>query len=493
MRERLYQLLAGLVIVLFVTGCSSDGDNQAWEEHQQTNTIEAYEKYIADFPEGKHVADAHGNIQDIIFTEVENEPSGLLEIFDNYDQKYPDGKYQSDFEELIYKEASSQNSVQAFEDYLQRFPDGKHTGEFETVLYNSIITDDSSTFTFGDYIQRYPEGKHLNEIEQFLLDSVRINNDLKSVERYKSFFPEGNFTDSVNSLSEKLYYDNAIKFGSVYEYNRFKNNYPKSEFIKTVNFISTPAGADLQITDVRGRGINNFTTPGNIQTLEGATLILKYKKNGYKNDSISFTVGSDTIQEYRHSLRMDATFITNETFDRPSRWEVTGSNFRFIINEEEMLLCETNKSQHQHIRNFNIDFSKDYTLEMSFRFIGTPNSNKSYIGFLWGSPQGLNYFLCTQDGKYNFGQQADRYRSGENENGYDKWNAFSGNQDTWPSTSSYRTGGFIKMVVEKKGNVLKYQLNGLNLQQENVFRTPNGKAVGIGFGNAEVVIDYLRI
>ncbi|MBN1338057.1 MAG: hypothetical protein JXA03_01975, partial [Bacteroidales bacterium] len=430
--------------------------------------------------------------QNNYFRQAVADEETLLQVFDMYISKYPEGKYNEQFESMIYNQAVEQNSVQAFEDYLQRFPNGKYVGEFESVLFNSILQG-GSRFTFEDYLQRYPNGNHIGEIELRLLDSVRIRKRVSDAVRYNTLFPDGVYKDTIKSLSENAFYENAVEVNQLFEFKSFMDKYPDSKRIKRITFLSNPEKAGLMVTDIRGRSIQQGETPLSIRAIEGTTLILKYSRKNYKPDSIKYIVKADTAQEYLQTLRMDATLIAFDQFDKKTPWEMTGSNYSFAITSEGMLDASTTNRQHQHLRNFNIDFSKDFILEMSFQFTGQANTFKSYLGFLWGAPQSLKYFVCTPEGKYNFGEQEARYRSGDNENGYSKWNIYSGNQDTWPSTSNFRNNGFNKLVIEKTGNVMIYSINGLNLHQENIFRSPSGKSVGIAIGNTRAWIDYIKI
>lgn len=480
-----------LVIALFFA-CSSNQDKDAWESSKSNNTIESYEQYLTEYPDGRHVADANEAIQDLYFQKAGDNQANLLEIYDDYVSKYPQGKYSEQFETMIYNKATEQNSVQAFEDYLQRFPNGKYSGDFESVLFNSIM-EGGSRFTFEDYLQRYPSGQHLGEIEQALFDSVRIKKRLADVERYNTLFPEGAYNDTVKSLAEQPYYEKVLEVDQLFEFRNFMDRYPESDHIKSVKFTSNPEKATLQVTDRRGRSIQQGETPLSFKAIEGSTLVLKFSKKNYKPDSISYIVGSDTAQQFQHQMRMDASMLAFDQFDKKTAWERTGSNYSFETNGNGMLVANTTAWQYQQLRNFDIEFSKDFIIEMSFQFTGQTNTFKSYIGFLWGAPQALKYFFCTPEGKYNFGEQEARYMSGDNENGYSKWNTGSGRQDTWPSTSNFKNNGFNKLIVEKRGNVMIYSINDLMLHQENIFRSPPGKSVGIGIGNTEVMIDYIKI
>jgi cyclophilin family peptidyl-prolyl cis-trans isomerase len=76
---------AGLALLL-VTGC----ERRAWDRTAEAATVAAYQQYLKDYPEGKHVDDAWSRI-----------------------------------EQLRLQQAQRQNTLAAYEAYLQEFPHGQ--------------------------------------------------------------------------------------------------------------------------------------------------------------------------------------------------------------------------------------------------------------------------------------------------------------------------------------------------------------------------------
>ncbi len=138
-------------------------------------------------------------------------------------------------------------------------------------------------------------------------------------------------------------------------------------------------------------------------------------------------------------------------------------------------------------------FKKDFVIAIKFRFVNELPRGKNYFGAVWGSESNGKYFFATIDGRLSFGEKENRYHSPDNVLGYSKWDANSGNDDSWSKASSYKPNDFNILRVEKTGNSLIYQLNGVTFHKENTFRVPSGGNVGFGLGNTNVMVDYFFV
>lgn len=492
MKIRYLTLLTPLMAAIILASCGSSGDSSAWDEAKTENTIESYRKYISENPEGKYIADAQGHIGELLLEETLIHPERLLQIFDDYSAEFPEGEHQEEFETMIYNRAVENSSIQAFEEYAVRFPRGRYLQEFETALFNSIV-EGGSAMSFETYLERFPAGKHRDEIDDIFFDSLMLVRSIPQVERYLTSFPEGRHAEEVQKLAEEVYHENAVESNLVADLNVFLEKFPESPYVKRIILESDPEGANLIVSDQRKRRIAALKTPAEMRAPEGFTIHLKYMMTNYRSDSAEYTIGSDSIQTVSLTLRSSARYLSFDEFNGKSAWEGTGSGYNFSVTDDQMLRCESSERQFQKTRTFDIDFSKDFFLEMRLRFTGEGNSNKSYCGFIWGDNNGSRYFFLTREGKYSFGQQEDRLRSPDNPNGYSQWNPNSGASDTWIMAGNFRKNDFNAIALQKKGNVLVYSLNGQSLYQENIFRNISGKMVGVGTGNAQVLLDYIKI
>jgi len=492
--KKIHSATKAVIILALIAsvGCSSQKDNKAWQAGTKTHSVEAYKKYLADFPKGKHVSQAHDSIQRLYLMQV-LQGGDLYVTFDTLIRQYPETRYALLFDSLIYNDAREKNTPEAFEAYAQRFPSGSRLNEIETILFNGIL-EGTSTLNFKDYLDRYPNGKHIPEAEKSLADSVRIRKSVNSVERYLLMFPEGPNAEEITKQSEEIYYKEAIARNTVTEMNKFIQKFPETQRKRLINIKSDPAGAEVSITDKRGSVIARRTTPDTLTILEGANLIMEFTKAGFNTDNRTYIVTAADNQTVAGNLKSDINYLASDNFEGASSgWDGNGLKFNFGTGDGQNLLAECTATQYQHTRNFNIDFSKDFTLEMKVKQTGEANPNKSYIGFVWGSSQKVRYFFTTPDGKYSFGEQDDRNRTGGNDYGYTKWNPHSGGQDTWPGAGGFSRGEYNVLNVQKKGNVMFYKINGATLYQENLMSVTAGRVVGIGIGNTRALIDYIRI
>ena len=121
-------LLWILLIAILSLSCSPErGD---WKKAKSQNSIEAYEEYLAKYPEGKHAAEAREKITDLHYQQAES--ASTIEAYEEYLAKYPAEKYASTVRERItqlhceqaYEQAESVNTIEAYEEFLKRYPNG---------------------------------------------------------------------------------------------------------------------------------------------------------------------------------------------------------------------------------------------------------------------------------------------------------------------------------------------------------------------------------
>lgn len=484
--------LSGLFIIILIYSCSSDKDTKLWDETVLANNLNAYENYLDNFPEGKFNVAASDSLQELLFRQAENS-NAVLPIYDRYHENFPNGKYNNQFESLVYDEAILKNTQPAFEEYISRFPNGMHINEFEGILFDAIVKRES-TMTFEDYLIRYPETDSIAVIEKALYDSVIILRTPESVEMYIKLFPEGSYLLQVNSELEKIYHKRAVKLNHDSAFNEFMQKFPKSDLIKKLHITSKPDNSKVIITDVHNNTIKQLTAPETVLVIEGTSLYFACSKEEFHPDTLLYIVSQNEFQNFNFKLKTIANYLIYDKFDKSlSPFVISGKKYTFELQENDKLLCNTKEKQFQNDLKVDIDFKKDFTIAIKFKFENELPRGKNYIGITWGSEASGRYFFATIDGRLSFGEKESRYHSPENVLGYSKWNAYSGIEDTWSQASSFKANKYNILLVEKIGNSITYKLNGITFHKENIFNVPAGSNVGFGIGNTEVLLDYFMI
>ena len=121
---------------------NQEEDDKAFYQAQDTNTTIAFEKYIINYPAGKHVQEANDAI-DLIKQNSETadwtlaKNAGTIKAYSDFIIKYPETSHKTEAENTILKIedkldfsiAQTANTCQAYEAYLQQHPQGKHKSE----------------------------------------------------------------------------------------------------------------------------------------------------------------------------------------------------------------------------------------------------------------------------------------------------------------------------------------------------------------------------
>jgi len=491
-RPDLVLLLAVIVTILLVQCQTSSDRNEKseWEKAQTENTLQAYDEYLNKFPDGEFVTDAKTTIAKIL---VEDAKTGNpIESFDAYVQRFPEGKNRSVFEPIIYKYVIKQDSIEFFEEYVKRFPDGKYLADFESTVYNSI-NNGKSTLSFSDFVRSFPESKYITSMDSLLYDSATTYKKIELYDEYVNTFRTGIFINDIDSIFEQLLYNEAVRKNSVESFNQYLSRFSHTEHVKMVKVKSSPTKQQIKIIDKFDSLWKTLTTPSSFSAIEGTDIKTLIQNPEYKKDELEYIVGNEEEQLISRTLKVHSTTIISEYFtETNSPWTFsTNKNKSEVVND--VLRCSVKSTQLQKLQKLNIDFKKNYEIEIRFRITQTIISyRRSYVGIIWGEETKVKYYFLSSQGRYNIGIQGQMVSS-ENPNGYSGWEGYSETSDTWIKTDNYNENDYNTLKIVKSGSQVKYYINGKYVHFENVITSFRNNWAGFGIGNALVEIDYIRI
>ncbi len=111
-----------LLLLSAVSGC---GDNFA--EVQRTDTIAAYEHYLAENPDGRWELQATSRLETLYLEKAQAEKT--LEAFDVYLEKFPEGALRAraldERESFLFRWARSENTAASWDKFLEEYPKAK--------------------------------------------------------------------------------------------------------------------------------------------------------------------------------------------------------------------------------------------------------------------------------------------------------------------------------------------------------------------------------
>jgi outer membrane protein assembly factor BamD (BamD/ComL family) len=130
--------LIGLVcIVLLLAGCKSQ--KSEWQHAQQKNTVEAYQKYTKDYPNGKHVDDANKQIAHIKEQREKQQARADWQsakqmntprAYQQFLQKHSDSQYADEAKQRIqqvhaeqdWRQVQQSNDPEALQAFISHYP-----------------------------------------------------------------------------------------------------------------------------------------------------------------------------------------------------------------------------------------------------------------------------------------------------------------------------------------------------------------------------------
>ena len=482
----------GVIFISFLFACSTDNDKKLWDETVTVNTTIAYQSYLSQYPDGKYSDQANDKIQDLMFDETEN-ISDVIPIYDEYVILYPNGKYLVRFESLIYEQAKEENTLEAFEEYATRFPKGKYLSEVETLLYEGIVTGESN-MTYSEYLVRFPDSNYRGDIEQMMFDALKADQTIARVDTFLAYFPEGQYTEEVIIIREDIYYELAVSTNARYAIRDFLSKFPESKHVKKIIFNTNPKEVVVEIADDKGDVIYDGTSLDTFLVVENTNISLSFEKEGYKSKNAEYLVTGKAFQVFTKKLQLIITYVYRNDFSKTGAPFIeTSKKVSFELYDNNKLYCKSKHKQFQKLSVFDIDFGKDFVVEVRFKFINSPNYSKSYFGLIWGSDSHTSYYFATIDGRLSFGDQDNNLRTTDNSFGYTKWSSDGGNNDTWSSYKYFKQNDYNILRIEKIGKSYIYTLNGSVFHRDNVFSRPTGDKIGFGIGSAEVLVEYFNI
>ncbi|MCD4745560.1 MAG: hypothetical protein K8R58_04620 [Bacteroidales bacterium] len=493
--KKSFHLILFFVIIIFSLiliqcGSTSSDENKLWEKSKSENTVTAYNEYFKQYPNGKYFKEADTLLGELLYSKATK--GSINSSFDEYKKLFPNGIYLSKFEKLFYDNTVNNNTKQTFEEYISRFPKGKYLQEIETILYNKILNN-QSVITFKEYIAYFPESDNINEIEQILYDSAIRTNTIISFEDYKNSFPEGININKADSCIKAILLNTAVLKNQKYLFNKFISQYPNSEYIKSIKIKTNPSKVTVNILDNSDSLFRTIESPGVIRAIEGTKIKISIEKENYNKDLFEYIITNEPEQTISRNLKLQTKVISFDNFGISKRaWSFNENNNIGIVNNDNLLDCSVINAQFQKLRKFNMDLNKDFEIEMKFKIVNSEEMDvRSYFGIIWGEKLKVKYFFLTKNGHYNYGKQNNNEPN--NRFNYTRWGESSLENDSWSISNNFFKNDFNVLRVIKKGSKIKYFINNKYIHFENEISRFKSSWVGFGIGNANVLVDYIRI
>ena len=181
---RMAPILVVLVAFLVLAaGCSSE--NKHWEEAQAVDTIEAYESFLEQHPEGKFRDQAMVRIASVALDEARL--IGTVEAYQRWLELYPDNtlapEVGAQIQEIDFRGAEEEDTVAAYQAFLAKYPEGEFATRTREILHKIYpaftpeesldIPEISRIVAKGGITFRQEEGKE--GLEALYAGSLKMN------------------------------------------------------------------------------------------------------------------------------------------------------------------------------------------------------------------------------------------------------------------------------------------------------------------------------
>lgn len=170
--------------ILFATSC---GVTKKYEQTKATNSITAYENYLAKYPKSKYSDIAKQELA-VLYEErdwSEAERIGTITAYKKFISDFPYGDYYSKATEKIkelevilpeWEKASKRNSVEAYKLFLDKFPYSSYSSKAKDKLKEleyqgwSNAKQKNTVKSYENYLSEFPYGKFTEEVEKRIID-----------------------------------------------------------------------------------------------------------------------------------------------------------------------------------------------------------------------------------------------------------------------------------------------------------------------------------
>ena len=133
--NKIMHFLTVVFVVLqltFLFGC----ENKLWDETQETNTIQGYEKYLQKYPKSKYANEAQSTLEVLQFDKAKGE--NTLDSYVKFLVNYPDSRLEdnakSAIEILQYDKVKCVNTIYGYEKFLDKYPQSKFADEIHSYI-----------------------------------------------------------------------------------------------------------------------------------------------------------------------------------------------------------------------------------------------------------------------------------------------------------------------------------------------------------------------
>ncbi|MFQ5515466.1 MAG: tol-pal system YbgF family protein [Myxococcota bacterium] len=168
MRARTCAELGTVILVALLAGVSLGCAESSWEGALEKNTVAAYNRYLRDHPDSGHAADAR---ERIAYLRVLASPT--IEAFEKFAADYAESELLAELRKEVephyFKRARAKNTQEAYRSFLARYPHGQLTERARgNLVYIASLRDGPTVPRLRSFIEKFPESDFVEESRRTL-------------------------------------------------------------------------------------------------------------------------------------------------------------------------------------------------------------------------------------------------------------------------------------------------------------------------------------
>ena len=223
-----------LLFAILLYSCSNN--DKSWETTVEANTIEAYQIYIKENPEGEHFKLANTKLDSLV---LEKDASDFQKAFDEntseailkYKEEHPAGAYLSNADEKLkillekekWVEVENKKSVKEFYDYLQEYPNNKYYYRAKFLTDSILKTEFEDKYSaITDFFEVVAKDQSFNTLSKYIDGEISYSYAFPMTETFicsivdSASYAENSFAHLLSELEKN--YNNYGFYSDEMEY-----------------------------------------------------------------------------------------------------------------------------------------------------------------------------------------------------------------------------------------------------------------------------------
>lgn len=249
-------------------------EETVWLDVQGNPTVENVQRYIANYPNGKHIYDAKDKLvglDDEVW--LQKSAIGTVDAFQQYISLYPAGRHVAEANEILadpeWATVKRLNTLEGYINYRNTHP-GKHTQAVEDAIQNISDPQDwgaasgaGTPEAYENYLQQHPHGAHVEEakgkIDDYYWRNACFVNTADAMQQYLDKMPTGRYLEAARDRLEDLAWEEAQRINTRASIELYLANFPEGKHREEAEELFKVVGMRQDVLDGLAKDLNAYS------------------------------------------------------------------------------------------------------------------------------------------------------------------------------------------------------------------------------------------